>query len=144
MKIIEAIRKYIGDLDCMSTFESAINVNYLAGETDSFSLEEVPCEPVLKPYLDGSSKRQFQFVFCGREPYGAEIIQNIENSGFYEDFANEIESKNNQGILPIGDSNIEPIELKVTSSAYVVAANQGVTEDTAMYQINLNFKYYKK
>ena len=140
MKIIESIRNYIGNLNCMSTFTGAINANFLDGEIDSFSIEEIPCEPVLKPYLDGSTKRQFQFAFCSREPYGAEIIQQIENSGFYEDFANEIESKNNQGILPIGDSNIEPLELKVTSSAYVVATE----EDTAMYQINLNFKYYKK
>lgn len=140
MKTIEAIRKYIGDLECMSTFESAININYLAGENDSFSIEEIPCEPVLKKYLNGSSKRQFQFAFCSREPYGAEIIQNIDNSGFYEDFSNEIEKKNNEGILPIEIDNIESLELKVTSSAYVVTTE----EDTAMYQINLNLKYYKK
>lgn len=30
MNIIEAIREYISDLDCMATFE--INVNYLDGE----------------------------------------------------------------------------------------------------------------
>ena len=136
MKIIESIRNYISELDCMSTFENAINANFLDGEVDSFSIEEVPCNPVLKKYLDGSTLRQFQFAFCSREPYGAEIIQNIDNSGFYEDFSNEIEEKNNRNILPIGDSNIEPIELKVTSSAYAVTTE----EDTAMYQINLNFK----
>ena len=140
MKIIEAIRKYIGDLDCMSTFTHAININYLAGEYDNFSIEEIPCKPVLKSYLDGSSKRQFQFVFCSREPYGAEILQQIENSGFYEDFANEIEKKNNEGILPIGMDNIEALNLEIISSAYTVATE----EDTAMYQINLNFIYLKK
>ncbi len=140
MKIIESIRNYIGSLDCMSIFENAINVNFLDGETDNFSIEEIPCNPILKQYIDGSSKRQFQFAFCSREPYGAEIIQNIDNSGFYEDFSNEIEDKNSKAILPIGDSNVEPIELKVTSSAYVVTTE----EDTAMYQINLNFKYFKK
>ena len=140
MKIIESIRNYISNLDCMAIFDNAININFLDGEIESFSLEEIPCEPVVKKYLDGSSKRQLQFAFCSREPYGQEIIQNIDNSGFYEEFADEIESKNDQGVLPIGDEKIEPIELKVTSSAYVVATE----EDTAMYQINLNFKYYKK
>lgn len=140
MKIIEAIRNYISNLDCMATFENAVNINFLDGEVDSFSLEEVPCEPILKRYIDGSSLRQFQFSFCSREPYGAEIIQQIDNSSFYDDFVEEIENKNNKGILPIGADNIEPIELKVTSSAYVVATE----EDTAMYQINLNFKYFKK
>ena len=139
MKIIESIRNYIGNLDCMKTFENAINTNFLDGEVNSFSIEEIPSNPIVKKYTDGSTLRQFQFAFCSREPYGQEIIQQIENSSFYEDFSNEIESKNNQGILPIGVNGIEPIELKITSSAYVVATE----EDTAMYQINLNFKYLK-
>lgn len=139
MKIIESIRNYIGNLDCMKTFENAINTNFLDGEVNSFSIEEIPSNPIVKKYTDGSTLRQFQFAFCSREPYGSEILQNIDNSSFYEDFSNEIEEKNNRNILPIGDSNIEPIELKVTSSAYVVATE----EDTAMYQINLNFKYLK-
>ena len=140
MKIIESIRDYIGSLHCMATNNNAINANFLDGEVDSFSIEEVPAEPIVKKYIDGSSVRQFQFAFCSREPYGAEILQNIDNSSFYEDFSNEIEEKNNRNILPIGDSNIEPIELKVTSSAYLVSTE----ENTAMYQINLNFKYFKK
>lgn len=139
MKIIESIRNYIGNLDCMKTFENAINTNFLDGEVNSFSIEEIPCNPIVKKYTDGSTLRQFQFAFCSREPYGQEIIQQIENSSFYEDFSNEIESKNNQGILPIGIDNIEPIGIEITSSAYVVATE----EDTAMYQINLNFKYLK-
>lgn len=139
MKIIEAIRKYICELECMKTFDSAINVNYLAAETDSFSIEEIPVNPIVKKYVDGSSIRQFQFVFCSREPYGAEILQNIENSSFYEDFAEEIEKKNNKGILPLLAENLEARSLEVLSNAYTVS----VTEDTSMYQINLNFKYYK-
>ena len=137
MNIIEAIREYISDLDCMATFK--INVNYLDGENDSFSIEEVPCNQIIKKYLDGSTLRQYQFVFCGREPYGAEILQNIENSTFYEDFANEIEEKNNNDVLPTLEG-MEATSLEITSNAYTVS----VTEDTAMYQINLNLKYYKK
>lgn len=138
MKIIEAIRKYINDLDCMSTFENAINVNYLAGEYDNFSIEEIPCNPIIKKYLDGTAIRQFQFVFCSREPYSAEVLQNLENSSFYEDFADEIESKNNKGDLPLLE-NGEALKIEVISSAYTVDTE----EDTAMYQINLNFKYKK-
>ena len=139
MKIIEAIREYISKLDCMKVFDNAINVNYLDSETDSFSIEEVPSQSVIKKYVDGSSIRQFQFTFCSREPYGSEVIQNIDNSTFYEDFANEIEDKNNKGILPLLE-DVEVRSLEVTSSAYAV----GVTEDTAMYQINLNLKYFKE
>lgn len=139
MKIIEAVRKYISELDCMKVFDNAININYLADETDSFSIEEIPVNPIVKKYVDGSSIRQFQFVFCSREPYGAEILQNIENSSFYEDFAEEIEKKNNKGVLPLLTENLEARSIEVLSNAYTVS----VTEDTALYQINLNLKYYK-
>lgn len=136
MKIIESIRNYIGQLDCMDTY--IININYLGHEADSFSLEEVPTNPIIKRYLDGSAMRQYQFVFCSREPYSNEILQNIENSTFYEDFANEIENKNDNNILPILN-NGESIAIEVISTAYTVS----VTEDTSMYQINLRFKYRK-
>lgn len=139
MKLIESIRKYISELDCMSTFDNAINVNYLSGEIDSFSIEEVPTEPILKRYVNGSSIRQLQFVFCSREPYGAEILQNIENSSFYEDFANEIEEKNDKDIFPKLENGLKARSIEVRSTGYTV----DVTEDTSMYQINLNFKYYK-
>ena len=138
MKIIEAIREYISKLDCMKVFDNAINVNYLDSETDSFSIEEVPSQSIIKKYVDGSSIRQFQFTFCSREPYGSEVIQNIDNSTFYEDFANEIEDKNNKGILPLLE-DVEVRSLEVTSSAYAVS----VTEEKGMYQINLNLKYFK-
>lgn len=138
MKIIESIRDYMSKLDCMKTFDKAININYLGHGADNFSLEEVPTNPIIKKYLDGSKLRQYQFVFCSREPYSSEILQNIENSTFYEDFADEIENKNDNNILPVLDGG-ESIAIEVISTAYTVS----VTEDTSMYQINLRFKYRK-
>lgn len=140
MTIIETVRNYVENLDCMNIFENAVNVNFLNSETDSFSIEEIPTKPIVKKYIDGSSKRQFEFAFCSREPYGLEILQNIDNSNFYEEFSNEIERKNSEGSLPLMSNNLEPIELEITSSAYVVS----VTEDTGMYQVNLRLKYIKK
>ena len=108
MKIIEAIREYISKLDCMKVFDNAINVNYLDSETDSFSIEEVPSQSIIKKYVDGSSIRQFQFTFCSREPYGSEVIQNIDNriSIFYslEDAVNA--SYNVRKLLGIRDFEV--------------------------------------
>ena len=137
-KIIESVREYIQNLSCLSTFNNAINVNYLSDDDNSFSLEEVPCNPIIKKYVDGSSLRQYQFIFTSKEPYSEEILQNIDNSSFYEDFANEIEEKNNKGDLPLLD-NLEARSIEVTSSPYCVR----VTEDKAIYQINLNLIYFK-
>ena len=137
-KIIESIREYIGNLSCMSTFTNAININYLSDDDDSFSIEEVPAQPIVKKYVDGSSIRQYQFVFTSKEPYSEEILQNIDNSSFYEDFANEIESKNFDGDLPLLEG-LESRTIEVTSTPYCLK----VTEDKAIYEINLNLKYFK-
>ena len=140
--IIKALREYILTCPVLETFNTAVlvNVNHLSENVDTYSIEEVPCEPIIKRYADGSSKRQYQFTFCGKEEYGPEILQNINNSGFYEEFADWIEENNNNGILPILPSNLEASSIKVTSNGYCVQ----VSEDTATYQINLKLEYIRK
>lgn len=140
--IIESIRDYMRNLECLDTFNNAIrvNINYLEENTDTYSIEEVPVEPVVKKYINGDSIRQYAFIFTSREPYGADVLTNIDNSGFYEKLADEIEKNNNNEIFPLLDDGMEALEIKVTSTGYAFA----VTEDTAQYQINLRLKYFKK
>lgn len=140
--IIQGIRNYMKGLKCLDTFNNAIrvNVNYLEPTPDTYSIEEIPIEPILKKYVNGDSIRQYAFIFTSREPYGVDVLQNIDNSGFYEDLANEIEDNNNNNILPVLEDNLEPLEIKVTSTGYAFA----VTEDTAQFQIQLRLKYLKK
>ena len=140
--IIKSLRDYIRTCPHLDTFNNAIkvNVNYLEPNTDTYSIEEVPIEPILKRYINGDSIRQYAFIFTSREPYGIDVLQNIDNSGFYEKFADWIETQNNNEIFPLLDNGLEPLEIKVTSTGYDFA----VTEDTAQFQIQLRLKYFKK
>lgn len=140
--IINALRDYIRACPHLDTFNMAtkVNVNYLEPDTDTYSIEEVPIEPIVKQYVNGGSIRQYAFIFTSREPYGVDVLQNIDNSGFYEKFANWIEEQNNKEIFPLLDNGLEPLEIKVTSTGYAFA----VTEDTAQFQIQLKLKYFKK
>lgn len=140
--IIDSIRNYMRNLKCLDTFNNAIrvNVNYLEPNTDTYSIEEVPVEPIVKKYINGDSVRQYAFIFTSREPYGVDVLTNIDNSGFYEKLADEIELQNDNNILPNLEGNLEPLEIKVTSTGYAFA----VTEDTAQFQIQLRLKYFKK
>lgn len=140
MTIIESVRDYISKLNCIKTFDSILNVNFLNSEEDSFSIEEIPTEIIIKKYADGSSVRKFDFIFCSREPYGVEVIQNIENSKFYELLTNEIEENNDKEELPELGEGYESLSIEVTSSSYLATVN----EDTAMYQINLRLRYIKQ
>ena len=140
--IIESIRNYMRNLECLDTFNNAIrvNVNYLEENTDTYSIEEVPVEPIVKKYINGDSIRQYAFIFTSREPYGVDILTNIDNSGFYEKLADEIERNNENEIFPLLDDGLEPLKIEVTSTGYAFA----VTEDTAQFQIQLRLKYFKR
>jgi len=140
--IIKALRNYIRTCPNLDTFNNAIrvNVNYLEPNPDTYSIEEVPIEPIVKKYVNGDSIRQYAFIFTSREPYGIDVLQNIDNSGFYEKFADWIEKNNDNAIFPLLDNGLESLEIKVTSTGYAFA----VTEDTAQFQIQLKLKYFKK
>lgn len=140
--IIDSLRNYMRNLKCLDTFNNVIrvNVNYLEPNADTYSIEEIPVDPILKRYVNGDSIRQYAFIFTSREPYGIDVLQNIDNSGFYEKLADEIESNNDKELFPSLDEGMECMEIKVTSTGYTFA----VTEDTAQYQINLRLKYFKK
>ncbi len=140
--IIDSIRNYMRSLECLDTFNNAIrvNVNYLEPNADTYSIEEIPVEPIVKKYVNGDSIRQYSFIFTSREPYGADVLTNIDNSGFYEKLADEIERNNENEIFPLLDDGLEPLKIEVTSTGYAFA----VTEDTAQFQIQLKLKYFKK
>lgn len=140
--IIKALRDYIRTCPHLDTFNNAIkvNVNFLEPETDTYSIEEVPINPIVKKYVNGDSIRQYAFIFTSREPYGADVLQNIDNSGFYEKFADWVETQDDNEILPLLDNGLEPLSVEVTSTGYAFA----VTDDTAQFQIQLRLKYLKK
>ena len=140
--IIDSLRNYIRTCPHLDTFNNAIrvNVNYLSPDADTYSIEETPIEPVVKQYVNGDSIRQYAFIFTSRESYGADVLQNIDNSGFYEKFAEWIETQNNNEIFPVLGPGLELLEIMVTSTGYAFA----VTEDTAQFQIQLRLKYFKR
>lgn len=137
--IIEEIREFIKTCPHLKTYNNAlrINVNYLDEDPTSYSIEEIPCKPVLKKYVDGSTVNQYQFVFCSRESYSSDILDNIDNSGFYENFAEWINQKNRAKDLP----NIEGIiSINVVTNGYLVQT----TEDKCRYQIDLMITYLRR
>lgn len=138
--IIKALMEYISTCPYLYEFNKGINVDYLDDDSTTYSIEEVPCTPILKKYLDGSSKRQYDFIFASRESYGADVFQNIDNSGFYEDFSNWIEQESTLGNLPKLEADKEAIEIKVSTTGYAFQTD----DNSARYQIQLKLIYLQK
>lgn len=139
--IIDSIRKFIRTCPHLQEFEGAIkvNVDYLGEESTVYSIEEVPCKPIIKKYVDGTSVRQYEFVFASRESYGADVLQNIDNSGFYENFAEWLELQSNSGNLPKLGKPKECRSIESTTTGYAFQTDV----DKARYQIQCKLIYFK-
>lgn len=113
-----------------------INVDFLGENPTEFAIVPIPVDPILERHVDGSSLRQYQFQLISCNDYGADVLQNMANSKFYEDLYDLIESNNNEGILP--DINgIESIEC-LNNGAILDA-----TTNTARYSIQMKIAYEK-
>lgn len=55
--LINSIRDYI--LTCPFLSEWRVNVDYL-GAGMEYSIDPLPCDPVIQRYTDGGAKKQFQ------------------------------------------------------------------------------------
>lgn len=95
--IIEAIKKHIEA--CPLLADGHVNVDYVGTEM-SYSIDPLPCDPVVRKYTDGGSMKQFQFAFTSKEEYDEDERITIDNSGFCQDFEEWLELKNATDNLP--------------------------------------------
>lgn len=140
MTVIESIRNFIKECPCLDEFARGVNIEFLNDNITSYSIETVPTEPILKRFVNGDCIKQFIFVFASIESYGDDMLQNIENSDFYERFAKWIEKQNNCGDLPMLDGLKESLKIEVTTPGYLFQTDI----DKAQYQIQLRLKYFEK
>ena len=133
--MINKLRNYFFELGIIDG-NSNINVDFLSNEPIQYVIEPIPVEPIIKAYKDGGSLRQFVFQFGSREYFGADVIQNMANTEFYEDFSALIEDNNKKGVLP-----------KIKGIQSIECLNNGTINedntDNAKYVIQMRITYYK-
>jgi len=136
--IIDSIRNYM--LTCPFLDEyGRVGVDYLGVNPTEYTIDSQPTTEVIETYADGGKIKQFVFVFGSREYYGADELQNIENSGFYEKISRWFEEQTEKGNLPILEDGKRPIKIESLTSGYLFTA----TEDSARYQIQCRLIYYE-
>ena len=141
MAIIEAVKNFI--LQCPHLDElKKVNVDFLPSDPDTYSIEEEPTEVVLREFIDGSSERQFVFVFASRMRWNEEIINNIQNSGFFEKFQEWLEECTELEKFPLLDKGMSAYKIEAMSNGYLfdVSGNS----EYARYQIQCRLLYDKE
>lgn len=145
MTIIESVRKYI--LECPFLDDLAkVNVNFLPKDSNNYSIEEMPSQNqngnIVKTYIDGSTDREFNFVFACIFDYSEDLQTNIENSGFFENFQEWIEDNDLNEIYPKLKDGLKPYSIAVTTTGYLFYVPEKM--DRAIYQIQLKLLYEKE
>lgn len=146
MTILESIRNYIKNCPYLEEFNGAVRVRVdFSNDTEAttYTIEEgVTSRPIIKTYVDGSTIRQYLFTFSSIEAYGADILQNIDNIGFYEDFTQWLEVNTNNNILPIMADGKEARSIEALTNGYIF--DNAADSSTARYQVQMRLTYFQE
>lgn len=138
MTVMQCVRTWLKGYSGLS---GRLDVDFLDDGPDTYSVDTIPCEEIVKRYRDGSAVKQFQFAVSSRRFYDQNIKQNLENLEFFEGLTRWIEGKALAREFPVMDNNRTAQKIVVTSTAYPFV----VTEDgKARYQLQMRLEYYQK
>jgi hypothetical protein len=138
MTVMQCIQKW---LKTYSGLSGRLDVDFLDENADTYSVDTIPCEEVIKRYRDGSTLKQFQFAVSSRRFYEQNIKQNLSNLQFFEDLTAWVEKKAHARELPAMDKGRQPLKIVVTSTAYPFIVSE---DGKARYQIQMRLEYYQK
>ena len=130
MTIIQSLYDYFKG--CQLLGDGKINVDYLPEKAREYTIDAITGDPYIKRYARGAAMKQYLFAFGNREFYGPDVLQNIANSGFYEDFAD--------WLFPVLGPGKTPRKIEAQSTGYLF----GTSPDTARYQIQCRLIYYQE
>lgn len=134
--IIDKVREYIATCPYLKEY-AELNIEYLIDKVNTYSINEnAGYDPVLNQFLSGS-ERQFMFSFDSKLIWNEDIQNNIDNSKFFEDFRNWIETNNKNKIFP-EVSGVYKIE--ALTNGYILATNA----NEAIYRIQCKLEYFKE
>lgn len=133
--VLQAIADWLRG--CPLLADQRLNVNYLGAEPVEYAIIEAPTTPVLQSYLDGSSIRQRAVAITAVKDYSSDLLQQLAETGFWEAFAQWVETQNEAETLPdLGDGKTS-LAVEVSATHYLLQT----TAQTARYQIQLLLTY---
>ena len=138
MTVMENVRAWLRQYPSL---KGRLDVDFLGEDVDTYSIDTIPCEEIIKRYRDGSTVKQFQFAISSQRYYEQNIKQNLSNLKFFEDLTEWVEQKAQHKELPQMDKNRTALKMVVTSTAYPFVISE---EGKARYQMQLRFEYFIK
>jgi hypothetical protein len=144
MSIVESIYNYLltypnlkknSSYDCIDMYVDFSKND----EVTTYSINETPCNPVIKTYVTGDTVNQFLFTISSVENYGSDSELNTSNIAFYEDFSKWIKENNKYGILPIMNEDKNPSKIECLTGGYMI--DNSTNGAFARYVIQMKLTY---
>ncbi len=136
MSILSAIRTYLLTYSALKD-SAPLWVDHLGSDPTQYAIFPLGGQKIAESYIDGGSLREYPFAFQSMERT-ADDIERLENSGFYETFADWLDSQSEAGTLPTLGSGQTPVSIQATG--WGVLFEQG-RSDTGVYQIQCKLVY---
>ena len=118
-----------------------MHLDFLPPEARSYSVCSVPTEPVLRQYLDGSSRRQLLFAVSSREFFGPDILRQAESLKFFEELEAWLEFQNQKKQLPALGEMRHCVSVELLSTAYPFSVSP---DGMAQYQVQMKMTYLQE
>ena len=77
-----------------------INANMLSNDINNYSLDKIPTNSTVEKWIMGIEIHKDIYLFRSRLAYSQDVMDNLQNVGFFEVFDNIISYNNNKGFLP--------------------------------------------
>lgn len=135
MSMISAVRDYIKTYSGL-TSGSGVWVDSVGPGPVDYGVIPLPGARVLSEYINGSSQREFPFAFRAVLST-ADNLTRLQNNGFYESFADWLESQSKAGVFPTLGSGKQAELVEATGWGYLF--EDGAKAGT--YQINCRVVY---
>lgn len=135
---ISKLRDYLFDMiNTLTTNRKyQINADMLEEKVENYSLNKIPTRSTVERWVTGTEIRQDVYTLRSRKAYSQDVIVNLENIGFFEEFENAIKDNNEKGVLPEIEG-IESIECLNCGALRVANTN------TAVFDIQIQITYVK-
>lgn len=136
MSIISALKTYIQTYAGLKS-GAPVWVDAIGANPTEYAIIPLAGAKIIERYVNGGSMREYPFAFQSAE-FTADELERIENSGFFEEFSDWLESQSAAGILPTLGAKQSAWEIEATGWGYLYEQGQS---ETGIYQVQCRLIY---
>ena len=133
---IQKIIDYVTDLiKELNSDYLQVNADWLGIEASNYSVDKVPVDSNMEKWIIPCFVKRDVYTLRTRENYSSDVINNLQNIGFFEKLERKINSNNSKGIRP-KISGIESIECLTAGALNSVDPSLKTAEFSIQIQIS--------